>query len=43
LFFWANPSMAWPYVKGWVPNHMDTHRSRWISIDEAARAAQFSK
>ena len=43
LFFWANPSMVWPYVKGWVPNNMDIHRNRWISIDEKARAAQFAE
>jgi oligopeptide transport system substrate-binding protein len=28
-----------PYVKGWVPNIRDFHRTRWQSIDEAARAA----
>ena len=27
------------YVKGWVPNVRDIHRTRWISIDTAARAA----
>ncbi len=42
LFFWANPSMAWPYIKGWTPNNVDIHRSCWISIDEKARAAQFA-
>jgi hypothetical protein len=35
--------MAWPYIKGWVPNNLDIHRSRWLSIDEAARAAQFAR
>jgi len=42
LYFWASPYMAWPYVKGWVPNPSGYHRSRWLSIDEKARAAQFS-
>jgi oligopeptide transport system substrate-binding protein len=42
LYFWASPYMAWPYVKGWVPNPVGYHRSRWLSIDEKARAAQFS-
>lgn len=43
LFFWSNPSMAWPYVKGWAPNNLDIHRSRWLSIDEKARAALFAR
>nr|ACN58947.1 oligopeptide ABC transporter [uncultured bacterium BLR7] len=28
-----------PYVKGWVANVKDTHRTRFLSIDTAARAA----
>ena len=28
-----------PYVKGWKQNPKDFHRTRWISIDTAARAA----
>jgi oligopeptide transport system substrate-binding protein len=28
-----------PYVKGWMQNPRDFHRTRWISIDTAARAA----
>ena len=43
LYFWVTPGMAWPYVKGWIPNSSNHHRSRWLSIDEKARAAQFSK
>jgi hypothetical protein len=31
--------MVRPYVKGWVPNIRDFHRTRWQSIDEAARAS----
>jgi oligopeptide transport system substrate-binding protein len=27
-----------PYVKGWVANVKDMHRTRWLSIDTAARA-----
>jgi oligopeptide transport system substrate-binding protein len=38
LFFWVTPSIVRPYVKGWVYNSTDFHRSRWISIDEAERA-----
>lgn len=37
LFFWAAPSIVRPYVKGWVRNPTDFHRSRWLSIDQAAR------
>jgi len=39
LYFFANPEMARPYVKGWVPNSISYHLSRWVSIDQAARAA----
>jgi len=42
LYNWASPNMVWPYVKGWHENPMDRHRSRWISIDEAARLKQFA-
>jgi oligopeptide transport system substrate-binding protein len=42
LFFWANPDMTRPYVKGWTSNHMNYHRSRWLSIDQSARAALFT-
>ena len=42
LFFWANPDMTRPYVKGWTSNHMNYHRSRWLSIDQKARAALFT-
>ena len=37
LFFWVSPGLVRPYVKGWKSNAMDRHRTRWISIDEAAR------
>jgi len=42
LFFWVDPNMVWPYVKGWQVNGMDKHRSRWISIDQPARIKQFT-
>jgi oligopeptide transport system substrate-binding protein len=42
LYFWVDPSLVWPYVKGWQHNGMDKHRSRWISIDQAARLKQFA-
>ncbi len=38
LFFWVTPSIVRPYVKGWVRNSSDFHRSRWLSIDAAERA-----
>jgi oligopeptide transport system substrate-binding protein len=41
LFFWVNGNLVRPYVKGFQANPMDAHRSRWISIDEKARAALF--
>jgi len=42
LWFWTAASMAWPYAKGFEPNIMDYHRSRWVSIDQAARIKQFA-
>jgi oligopeptide transport system substrate-binding protein len=39
LFFWVSAELKRPYVKDWEGNNRDIHRSRWISIDEAARAA----
>jgi oligopeptide transport system substrate-binding protein len=42
LYNWASPNLVWPYVKGWRENPMDKHRSRWISIDQAARLKQFA-
>jgi oligopeptide transport system substrate-binding protein len=37
--FRANRTIVQPYVKGWVANARDVNRTRWLSIDEAARAA----
>jgi len=42
LFYWVNLNLTWPYVKGFKANAMDYHRSRWISIDHAAREKQFA-
>lgn len=42
LFNWASPNIVWPYVKGWRENAMDKHRSRWMTIDQAAREKQFA-
>jgi oligopeptide transport system substrate-binding protein len=42
LYFMASPNMVWPYVKEWRENPMDKHRSRWVTIDQAARIKQFS-
>jgi oligopeptide transport system substrate-binding protein len=39
LLFWVSGSIVRPYVKGREENAQDNHRSRWIAIDEAARAA----
>jgi oligopeptide transport system substrate-binding protein len=42
LFFWVNGNLVRPYVKGFDANNMDVHRSRWVAIDEKARAALFA-
>jgi oligopeptide transport system substrate-binding protein len=42
LFYWVNLNITWPYVKGFKANALDFHRSRWISIDQAAREKQFA-
>lgn len=42
LFYWVNLNLTWPYVKGFKANALDYHRSRWISIDQAAREKQFA-
>jgi len=38
-FFWVSGHLVRPYVKGWVDNAGDSHRTRWLSIDEQQRAA----
>ena len=42
LFYWVSLNMTWPYVNGFQANAQDYHRSRWVTIDEAARARQFA-
>jgi len=42
LFYWMNLNLTWPYVKGFKANAQDYHRSRWVSIDQAARLKQFT-
>lgn len=42
LWFWVSLNVVWPYVKGFEANALDYHRSRWISIDQAARVKQFA-
>ena len=37
--FWVSGALVRPYVKGWVDNVANVQRTRWISIDEKARAA----
>lgn len=39
--FWVTTNLVHTYVKGWVTNPTDTNRTRWVSIDEEARAAAF--
>jgi oligopeptide transport system substrate-binding protein len=39
IYFWVTATLVRPYVNGWVANKMDFNRSRWISIDQKARAA----
>jgi oligopeptide transport system substrate-binding protein len=42
LYFAASSTLVWPYVKGWGNNGVEKHRSRWVSIDQAARLKQFA-
>jgi oligopeptide transport system substrate-binding protein len=42
LFNWVNLNLTWPYVKGFQANASDFHRSRWVTIDQAARIKQFA-
>jgi oligopeptide transport system substrate-binding protein len=37
IYFWVSGELVRPYVKGWIKNGLQKHRSRWLSIDEAAR------
>lgn len=42
LYFTASTVLVWPYVKGWGNNGIEKHRSRWVTIDQAARIKQFA-
>ena len=42
LYFLVDENLVWPYVNGWKANAMDKHRSRWVTIDERARARLFT-
>jgi len=42
LFYWASLNLTWPYVRGFKANALDYHRSRWVTIDQAAREKQFA-
>ena len=37
--FWVAGGLVRPYVKNWEANPTATHRTRWVEIDEQARAA----
>ena len=37
LYFWVSGNLVRPYMKGWISNSMDKHRTRFVSIDEEAR------
>jgi oligopeptide transport system substrate-binding protein len=41
IFFGVSRAMVHTYVEGWVTTVDDNTRTRWITIDEAARAAAF--
>jgi oligopeptide transport system substrate-binding protein len=40
-FFGVNTALVEPYVEGWVTNAIEKNRTRWVTINEAARAAKF--
>jgi oligopeptide transport system substrate-binding protein len=40
-FFGVNRALIHTHVEGWVTNVNDNVRTRWLSIDEAARAQKF--
>lgn len=40
-FFGVNRALVRPHVVGWVTNVNDNVRTRWLTIDEAARAEKF--
>jgi oligopeptide transport system substrate-binding protein len=42
LYFWTSQNLIRPYLHGFKANELDYHRSRWVTIDEAARARLFA-
>lgn len=42
LYFWTAQELIQPYLKGIKANPIDYHRSRWVRIDERARARLFA-
>jgi oligopeptide transport system substrate-binding protein len=43
FFSWVSTQIVRTYVHGWVNNPRAVNRTRWVSIDTAARAAQFPR
>jgi oligopeptide transport system substrate-binding protein len=43
LYFWVTGDLVRPYVKDWIANSMDIHRTRWIWIDQKARKALLTR
>jgi len=42
LYYWTSQNLIRPYLQGFKSNAIDFHRSRWVTIDEAARARLFA-
>jgi oligopeptide transport system substrate-binding protein len=42
LYFWTSQNLIRPYLKNMHSNALDYHRSRWVTIDERARAKLFA-
>jgi oligopeptide transport system substrate-binding protein len=42
LYFWTSQNLIRPYLHGFESNAIDYHRSRWVTIDERARAKLFA-
>jgi oligopeptide transport system substrate-binding protein len=42
LYFWTSQNLIRPYLKNMHSNALDYHRSRWVTIDERARARLFA-
>jgi len=43
IYFGVTDGLKQPYVSGLINNINDTYRTRWITIDEAARAERFPR